>query len=379
VQGRRRTLEDYHSMGWGGGREGGREGGRVGGREGEYQYYGIYDGHWGTKAAKFASATLHAHFAAIWEGEGEGGREGGVDPEALREAVREAFWRTNEDLKTLLKLSRGREGGKEGGREGGREGEAYDRSGTTATLALLFPEAGLLLVANVGDSRAVLCCEAGEEGGKEGGKERAVEMTVDHTASNLEERRVLETQGARVWRLQVREGRKGGGRDGDGEGRGGEDVWRLEGELALSRSLGDFQYDRFLSRDPHISLFSLAHGKGGREGGREGGRGGYRYLVLASDGLWDVMSNEDVVAFVDEKMSEVLRKGGREGMAQAGIEGESQCGEGGEGREGSEGRGSGGLEGWGVDWHALARALTWEAYVRGSTDNIGVLIVDLNR
>ncbi|EWM21746.1 Protein phosphatase 2C [Nannochloropsis gaditana] len=91
------------------------------------------------------------------------------------------------------------------------------------------------------------------------------------------------------------------------------------------------------------------------------------------------MSNEDVVAFVDEKMSEVLREGGREGMAQAGIEGESQCGEGEEGREGSEGRGCGGREGWGVDWHALARALTWEAYVRGSTDNIGVLIVDLNR
>ena len=32
-----------------------------------------------------------------------------------------------------------------------------------------------------------------------------------------------------------------------------------------------------------------------------------------------------------------------------------------------------------VDWHALARALTWEAYVRGSTDNIGVLIVDLEQ
>jgi len=134
--------------------------------------------------------------------------------------------------------------------------------------------------------------------------------------------------------------------------------------------MGDFLYDGLLSREPHISLLSL--GGGGSEGGREGGRARCRYLVLASDGLWDVMSNEEVVAFLKMKMEEEEEEEEEEEKEEVGkgeMEEEEEVVEG--GREGGRRRR--------VDWHALARALTWEAYVRGSTDNIGVLIVDLQQ
>lgn len=48
---------------------------------GGYQCYGIFDGHWGTKAAKFASRTLHAHVQSLWLDD--------LKDETLAEAVRE--------------------------------------------------------------------------------------------------------------------------------------------------------------------------------------------------------------------------------------------------------------------------------------------------
>ncbi len=49
---------------------------------GGYQCYGIYDGHWGTKAAKFTSRTLHAHIQSLWLDWAD---------ESLEEAVREVM------------------------------------------------------------------------------------------------------------------------------------------------------------------------------------------------------------------------------------------------------------------------------------------------
>lgn len=124
----------------------------------------------------------------------------------------------------------------------------------------------------------------------------------------------------------------------------------MEGQLALSRSIGDFDYDTVLSRVPHVAVRSLRL-KENPEAAH------YRYLILASDGLWDVMSNAEAVAFLEERARE-MRAARRRGQ----------------GEEDGNDRGMGGID---LDYHVLARALTWEAYVRGSTDNIGVLLVDL--
>jgi serine/threonine protein phosphatase PrpC len=66
-------------------------------------------------------------------------------------------------------------------------------------------------------------------------------------------------------------------------------------------------------------------------------------LVLGSDGLWDVMGNQEAVDFVCESL--LARMSGGELPPDA--------------------------------FHSTARLLAHEAYVRGSMDNIGVALVDL--
>jgi protein phosphatase 1L len=54
-------------------------------------------------------------------------------------------------------------------------------------------------------------------------------------------------------------------------------TWRVSGVLAVSRAFGDRALKKFV-----ISLPDVRH---------EGMAGGEEYIVLASDGLWDVISN----------------------------------------------------------------------------------------
>jgi serine/threonine protein phosphatase PrpC len=61
--------------------------------------------------------------------------------------------------------------------------------------------------------------------------------------------------------------------------------WRVEGVLAVSRAIGDCSLKPYVTCDPEI----VTHELRGEED---------LYLVIASDGLWDVMSNEEVARFV---------------------------------------------------------------------------------
>lgn len=94
----------------------------------------------------------------------------------------QAFIRTNQDLKQLLTLPSPTPppatGSSKTSTRTAKAKPRYDKSGTTATIAMVF-RGRRLLVANVGDSRAVLCCDAGGA---------PLELTVDHVASDPEVR-----------------------------------------------------------------------------------------------------------------------------------------------------------------------------------------------
>eukprot|EP00198_Chlamydomonas_reinhardtii_P012957 XP_001702294.1 predicted protein [Chlamydomonas reinhardtii] len=60
-------------------------------------------------------------------------------------------------------------------------------------------------------------------------------------------------------------------------------TWRIDGSLAVARAIGDADFSRYVSYHPTVSCRQLAR--------RD------RWLVIASDGLWDVMSNEEVAMF----------------------------------------------------------------------------------
>ncbi|KAJ6352882.1 hypothetical protein OIU76_001991 [Salix suchowensis] len=131
------------------------------------------------------------------------------------------------------------------------------RGGSTAVTAILI-NGERLWVANVGDSRAVL-----SKGGQ------AMQMTIDHEPNT--ERGSIENRGGFVSNMpgcslcDVSAG----------------DVPRVNGQLAVSRAFGDKSLKSHLRSDPDIQEMDINNN--------------IEVLVLASDGLWKVMSNQEAV------------------------------------------------------------------------------------
>lgn len=122
------------------------------------------------------------------------------------------------------------------------------RGGSTAVTAILIN--GLrLLVANVGYSRAVL-----SRGGQ------AIQLTIDHGPNT--ERGSIEDRGGFVSNMPG-------------------DVARVNGRLAVSRAFGDKRVKSHLRSDPDILDIYVDVN--------------CDVLILASDGLWKVMSNQEAI------------------------------------------------------------------------------------
>ncbi|KAH9288304.1 hypothetical protein KI387_032421, partial [Taxus chinensis] len=111
-----------------------------------------------------------------------------------------------------------------------------------------------LLVANVGDSRAVLCRNG-----------RAIQLSVDHEQGTSTECGSIETRGGFVSNMPG-------------------DVPRVDGQLAVSRAFGDKNLKLHLHSDPDVREVDIDSGT--------------EFLILASDGFWKVMENQEVVDFV---------------------------------------------------------------------------------
>ena len=124
-----------------------------------------------------------------------------------------------------------------------------------------------LVSANVGDSRAVLCRQG-----------KAVDMTRDHKPSDERERARIENMGEQIeWDNYSK-------------------VHRVK-NLSLSRAIGDRFAKPTVSGEAEIKLFPV--------------REGDEFILLASDGLWDVMTSEQVVEFVHQKLDALRPSGSR--------------------------------------------------------------------
>lgn len=180
--------------------------------------------------------------------------------------------------------------------EFGRAKEAA-QVGTTAVVALVGDRQ--LYVGNCGDSRAVLC-RAG----------RAIALTDDHKAAR-------EDETARV------------------EAAGGEVMWwngeRVMGVLAVSRAIGDHYLRPFVIAEPEVTIL-------GRSDEDE-------LLLLASDGLWDVLSNQEACSLAQRCLRRAQQRGASRQTAA----------------------------------RVAASVLTRAAIDQGSSDNVTVVVVDLSR
>lgn len=139
-----------------------------------------------------------------------------------------------------------------------------DQSGTTCTAVLVGPTQMVLV--NIGDSRSMVA-----RGG------RVIVSTVDHKPTNPKESQRIEAAGGRVLHS------------------------RVDGGLALSRAFGDFEYKmrsdlpqtrQKVTAEPDSIYVHRVYGAD-------------EYLLLACDGLWDVLDCNQV----DKAVRQALRRG----------------------------------------------------------------------
>jgi serine/threonine protein phosphatase PrpC len=123
-----------------------------------------------------------------------------------------------------------------------------------------------LIAANIGDSRAVLCRN-----------KTAYDLTRDHKPDDpLETARIEALGGQVVWC---------GDRDNTGNPIAETGIYRVNGNLALSRAVGDRSERPHVTADPEIITAPILEGVDD-------------FIIIATDGLWDVFDSDDAVDFV---------------------------------------------------------------------------------
>lgn len=250
-------------------------------------FYGVYDGHCGAMAAELAASHLHTFLAPRRHVFLGGPRDSEEERAAKAKAALEEAYKEMEAM-IMQRL-------KEDGRR---------QDGSAAVTAVV--ARNRLYIANVGDCRAVLASQTPD------GRVAATRLSVDHKPDLEHER--------------VRIRRAGGSVEFSG-------VWRVAHNLipirlAVSRAFGDPLFKRpFGAGASSLLLRRHSSGRGVQEEEPEDGDDelsaptlpGFQplvsavpdvathvltrddlFLILASDGIWDTMTDPEAVAFVCE-------------------------------------------------------------------------------
>ena len=270
----------------------------------EHYLFGVFDGHGGSEVAKFCAEYMpkeleqHEYFQdgklvealiAVFHRmdelmQSEQGRkylesvrpkndEDGAQEEAL------AILRKYMSIQDPPPNSNGNSNGDNGGNGNGAANkerssqaapsstEEETQAGCTAVVALFAKN--LIYVANAGDSRAVLSRN-----------KKAIAISQDHKPSHVSERERIVAAGGFVCEMP-----------------GG--ISRVNGNLSLSRAIGDLRYKQnpdldpaaqIITAEPDVHTVQLT--------------GEEDFLVLACDGIWDVKDNQQVVDFVHERLKQ---------------------------------------------------------------------------
>uniref|UniRef100_A0A183EST0 protein-serine/threonine phosphatase n=1 Tax=Gongylonema pulchrum TaxID=637853 RepID=A0A183EST0_9BILA len=136
-----------------------------------------------------------------------------------------------------------------------------DMSGTTAVIVLIKDQK--IYCGNVGDSRAVASvCGT------------ALPLSFDHKPANENEARRIIAAGGWV------------------------EFNRVNGNLALSRALGDFAFKKNDQKPPEEQIVTACPDVIVRDLTYN-----HEFIILACDGIWDVMSNQEVVEFCRDRLA----------------------------------------------------------------------------
>ncbi|WCJ34606.1 Protein phosphatase 2C family protein [Euphorbia peplus] len=222
-------------------------------------FVGVYDGHGGPEASRFITQNLFPNFKDVFS----------EHQEVSENVIKKAFQATEEDFLSLVK----------------KQWVSKPEMASVGSCCLVGVICeGLLYTANAGDSRAVLGRSV--RGGR---GVRALQLSADHNVnveSTRNELRSLHPYDPHIVVMKHK-------------------VWRVKGIIQVSRSIGDAYlkkpqfnkeplpdkyrlaepfYKPILSSEPSISVHKLEPED--------------QFLIFASDGLWEHLSNQEAVEIV---------------------------------------------------------------------------------
>mmetsp|Transcript_85132 Transcript_85132/g.197952 ORF Transcript_85132/g.197952 Transcript_85132/m.197952 type:complete len:385 (+) Transcript_85132:102-1256(+) len=223
--------------------------------------FAVMDGHGGEQVARFCELHLPGEIARFpcWD---------------IANALRAAYHRMDElladprNLHLLQSLSK---------RAATLRTVDPRMTGCTAVVCCVRPDS--IVVANAGDSRAVLCRDG-----------RAIDMSEDHKPNLPSEVARIQKAGGCVLNQHY----------------GPHVLHRVNGDLSLSRSIGDLRYkqntqltpdQQIICSTPDVRIFQR--------------RPTDEFMVLACDGVWDVLTSQQVVDFIRPRLHQLLNGGMR--------------------------------------------------------------------
>lgn len=226
--------------------------------EATHSFFGLFDGHGGRLVADYVAENLYKNIID----------NSNFKTDKLK-TIFESYIKTDADLNNYLNE------------------KIVSRQGCTAVSA--FIENNKIYIANTGDSRAVLCCNS-----------KAIALSQDHKPDRADEKERIEKLGGQI----IFKG-----------------CWRVEGNLALSRAIGDKRLHPFVIPDPEIKIRDIQNDD--------------EFVIIACDGVWDVLSNQDAVDVVKKSLK--ISK----------------------------------------DYKFATKSLVNKAYIKGSQDNISAIVINL--
>lgn len=222
-------------------------------------FVGVYDGHGGPETSRFINSTLFQHLKRF-----------ATENQSMSvEVIKKAFQATEEGFLSLVT----------------KQWSIRPQIAAVGSCCLVGVVCnGTLYIANLGDSRAVLGRVV-----RATGEVLAIQLSAEHNASLESVRQELHSTHPDDSQIVVLK----------------HNVWRVKGLIQISRSIGDVYlkkaefnraplYAKFrlrepfkrpiLSSDPSVSVHQLqAHDQ---------------FIIFASDGLWEHLSNQEAVDIV---------------------------------------------------------------------------------
>ena len=208
----------------------------------ETAFYGVFDGHGGTYTSEYCRNRLLPILLSQPEYKGRD-----TTHEDYKTIFRKGFLALDEELRSK------------------QSENDNDRSGSTAITAFVTPHH--IIVANCGDSRCVLARN-----------DAAIALSTDHKPNNLPERERINAAGGSVM------------------------AGRVNGDLAVSRALGDFPFKtntelppekQMVSPEPEVLIIDRNDDD--------------QYLMFACDGIWDAIPEpQECVQIVNSLLRQSL-------------------------------------------------------------------------